>query len=108
MIAARMHRDLFARVIFVAGALAVGCGQGGTTTLEKDDPEASNPNHCADVYAPDIVPTFEIQIAPDQCSALQHEYQDWMARQQQNLDLKPYHPLISFKYGDEVVNDAYI
>ena len=92
-----------------AGALALGaCSVADPATSEKDDPEASNPYNCADLFAPGLLPTFEIQIAPEEWSALQAEFADWMARQQQNLDLKPYHPLIQFKYGDEVVTDAQI
>jgi spore coat protein CotH len=90
------------------GTAAAGCGQGSSMTSEANDPEASNPHNCADIFAQDIFPTFELQIAPDQWSALQMEYQTWMQRQADNLDLKPYHPLISFKYGSEVVSDAYI
>jgi hypothetical protein len=93
----------------VASTLALGaCGVSDPSTSAKDDPEASNPYYCADLFAPDLLPTFEIQIAPAEWSALQSEFADWMARQQQNLDLKPYHPLIQFKYGDEVVTDAQI
>src|SRR4051794_34623708 len=99
-----------ASLTFVAavGIAAAGCGQGSSMTSEATDPEASNPHNCADIYAQDIFPTFEIQIAPEQWSAMQTEYQTWMQRQADNLDLKPYHPLISFKYGSEMVTDAYI
>jgi len=88
-------------------AAAAGCAPQSGTTVALADPEASNPYHCADIFAPDLLPTFEITIAPDDWSALKSEYADWKARQDQNLDLKPYHP-ITFKYGGEVIDDAYI
>lgn len=89
-------------------AAAGGCAASSPGTSEEDDPEASNPYHCADVYAPGLLPTFEIQIAPEDWTDLETEYETWKTRQDQNLDLKPYHPLISFAYGDEVVSDAEI
>jgi hypothetical protein len=93
-------------VAFVLAAV-LGCAPTTTRTYEVDDPEFSNPYHCGDLFAPALLPTFEVQIAPQEWSALQAEFADWKARQDQNLDLKPYHP-ITFKYGQEVVSDAYI
>jgi hypothetical protein len=87
--------------------LAAGCGKGASSTVELDDPEASNPHGCADVFAPDLLPTFEVKISDADWGALQMEYADWMARQDQNLDLKPYHPTV-FTYGSEVYEDAQI
>jgi CotH kinase protein/Putative metal-binding motif len=95
-------------MLALAGAVLAGCQTGVTGTSEVSDPEASNPHGCADLFAPGLLPTFEIQIAPAEWSAIGAEYRDWKARQEQNLDLKPYHPLISFRYGPEVVSDAQI
>lgn len=83
-------------------------GPGRPMISEQDDPEVANPHGCADIYAQNLLPTFEIEIAPSEWSALQNELATWMDRQAAGLDIKPYHPLIAFKYGDEVVQDAYI
>jgi hypothetical protein len=99
---------VLAAALGVLGAAVSGCGTGnGASISEADDPEALNPHNCADIFAPTLLPTFEIQIASGEWDALNAEFQDWKLRQDQSLDLKPYHPVV-FRYGDEVVEDAFI
>jgi len=102
-----MTRTGIFAIVSTVAALAVGCGPQSSGTVKFDDPEAANPHGCADVFAPDLLPTFEVDISAADWAALQMEYADWMARMSQNLDLKPYHPAV-FHYGNEVFEDAQI
>jgi hypothetical protein len=88
-------------------AAAAACGMPGSAVSDVADPEASNPYNCADVFAPDLLPTFEMQISPDEWSAIQKEYATAKQRMEQNLDLKPYHPMV-FKYGAETYQDVFV
>jgi hypothetical protein len=65
-------------------------------------------DNCSDLYAQGVFPTFEIEIAPAEWAAIQAEFADPGGREAQGLSPKPYHPLVSFKYGNEVVTDAMI
>jgi hypothetical protein len=102
-------RALLSLVMVVAGGwLGGGCNGGSDPIIsEADDPEASNPYQCSDIFAPTLLPTFEVDIDPVEWAALMAEFQDWKARQDQSLDLKPYHPIV-FHYGDETFSDAFI
>jgi len=71
------------------------------------DPPRS-PDGCADLYADDLLPTFELELEPAEWAALQDEFARPAEREAQGLDPKPYHPVRLFKYGDEVVLDAMI
>jgi hypothetical protein len=82
----------------LAAAGAWGCG-GGSTGPDPDR-AAFDTTGCADIYAPDLLPTFAITIAPAEWEAMQAEYRDWIARRDMGLDLKPYHP-VEFSYGSE-------
>jgi hypothetical protein len=89
-------------------ALATSCSnRSGATLSESNDPEAANPYGCADIYAPDLLPSFSIDIAPQEWTAINAEFQDWKTRQDATLDLKPYHPIV-FHYGSESYEDAFI
>ncbi|MCA9540629.1 MAG: CotH kinase family protein, partial [Myxococcales bacterium] len=63
---------------------------------------------CADLYDQDIVPTFSIEIAPEEWAAIQAEFAAPREREAAGLPLKPYHPLLKFTYEGEVVEDAMI
>jgi hypothetical protein len=65
-------------------------------------------DNCPDIYAQGIFPTFEVEIDDAEWAALQAEFADPSAREAQGLSPKPYHPLKSFKYRDEVYTDAMI
>jgi hypothetical protein len=110
-----MHRGL-------ALALIVGaCGEDALPPPGVDggappepDPDAAipipepYPRACRALFAQDLLPTFEIEIAESEWEALRDEYVNWQEREAMGLDLKPYHPLISFTYEGETVTDAMI
>ena len=66
------------------------------------------PDGCSDVYADDIVPVFELTLAPEVWAALADEFAHPNERDTAGLPLKPYHPVAAFRYGDEVVHDAWV
>ena len=53
---------------------------------------------CADLYDPDVVPVFELDIQPEDWAAIEADYA---------AGRKEYHPAV-FRYGDEVVEDAQV
>jgi hypothetical protein len=63
---------------------------------------------CSDLFSQVILPTFEIEIDPQEWAALQDDFAHPGDREAMGLPPKPYHPLRKFRYGDEVVNDAMI
>jgi hypothetical protein len=86
-----------------AGSGAMG-GTGGALISGPLPP----PGPCADIFADDLFPTYELQISQAEWNALLQDFYDV----QQNLDAKrdthPYHRVDQFKYGGEVVNNATI
>src|SRR5262245_47119031 len=58
------------------------------------------PKPCHPLYAPELFPTFEVDIDDAEWAAIQDEYTNWMDRQEMGLPLKPYHP-ITFSYRGE-------
>lgn len=97
------------RILLVVGvAVGIGCGGGDApATSEENDQEASNPFRCNDLHAPGLLPTFELEIAPQEWAALEQEYATWKDRELAGEDVKPYHPAV-FRYGDEVAADAFV
>jgi len=81
-----------------AGATGIG-GAGGT---------GGPPGACADIFADDLFPTYELQIDPDSWNALMNDFVSMQANRAANLDYHPYHTLAEFKYGDEVFHNAWI
>jgi len=63
---------------------------------------------CSDLYDQGRFPTFEIEIDDAEWAAIQDEFARPAEREAAGLPPKPYHPLRSFRYGDEVVTDAMI
>jgi hypothetical protein len=96
------------------------CPDGRVLTLADAGPEgdAAPPpepmglrpieDNCADLYDQAFVPTFEVEIDPAEWAAIEDEFAHPAEREEAGLPLKPYHPLIQFKYGQEVVHDAMI
>ncbi|MCB9674069.1 MAG: CotH kinase family protein [Alphaproteobacteria bacterium] len=78
------------------------------STCEKLEPAPFTPEPCPDLFDPGRVPAYSIVIAPEEWAALQDEYANWRERERDGLEVKPYHPLVTFRYGDEVVTDAVI
>jgi len=68
------------------------------TDADSDtDTEAVYPKPCADLYDPEIVPTFELEIEPEEWTALEADCASYV---------KQYRPIV-FRYGDEA-QDAMI
>lgn len=119
-----------ALAVAIAAAVTAGLATGGCGGGEGDDvvadppanpdagvgpgpapdgaPPTTGPRACPDLYAEEILPTFEIEIAPEEWEALEVEYATWRQREAAGLPRKPYHPLIAFRYGAELVTDAQI
>lgn len=81
-----------------------------TTNVDDDnnDDDDDLPKPCADIYAQDILPTFEIEISQENWEKLVYEYEHWQELEEQGLPIKNYYPLESFRYEDEVIHDAMI
>jgi hypothetical protein len=84
--------------LWIAGAGCTGAGDAG------DDPDraAFESSGCADLYAPDLLPTFELTVAPEEWQALETEFATWRERQAAAQDLKPEHPA-TFGYEGQSV-----
>jgi hypothetical protein len=86
-----------------------------TTTTMPDmgvDPNDQIPppdeEGCHAIYAQDLLPTFEVTIAPEHWELLMWEWNNGMANEAADLEYNPYHPLEEFRYGDVVIHDAHI
>ncbi|MEZ4474081.1 MAG: CotH kinase family protein [bacterium] len=63
---------------------------------------------CPDLYRQDLLPVFQVEIDPAEWEAMRDEFLHPREREAAGLPLKPYHPLRTFRYGDEIVGDAMI
>lgn len=63
---------------------------------------------CPAIYAQDLLPTFEITVAPEVWEQLMFEWNHGQDNEDAGIDVNPYHPLIEFKYGDVRIDDAAI
>lgn len=100
------------------GGVVVGPADGGTVPAMRPPkgigvPPAPKKDEegCPLIYAQDRLPTFEIEIAPEEWTALRYEWDhgnelDDAGRP--SWEIHPYHPLIAFKYDGAVVTDAAI
>jgi spore coat protein CotH len=77
------------------GAASTGGTTGDDTT---GGPWVAKP--CPEIYAQDILPTFELEISSGELAELKSE---WLAADEDNIDE---HPLESFKYVDIVIESA--
>lgn len=62
---------------------------------------------CADIYSQDLLPTFEVEIAPAEWDAIREEFLTRDERLAAGLDPHPWHPIV-FRYGSETRTDAMI
>lgn len=69
------------------GGVSAGAGTGGVSG------GSSYPLACSDVYDPDVVPVFELEIAADQLELLESDCEE---------EIKEYRPAL-FRYGSETV-----
>jgi hypothetical protein len=64
------------------------------------------------MYDPDVVTGYSIVIAPEEWDAILDEYVNWKDRRNAGLDVKPWHPLVSFRWAEDpenrVITDARI
>lgn len=79
------------------------------------DPNAVIPepdtDGCHGLYAQELLPTFELEIAPAEWAALVDEWENGLVNEEledQGLldDYNPYHPLERFRYGEIEIDDA--
>jgi hypothetical protein len=63
---------------------------------------------CPAIYAQDLLPTFEVTIDPEYWELLMWEWNNGAANEAADLEYNPYHPLVEFRYGDVVIDDAHI
>ena len=73
-------------------------GDSTPDTGETSDPDEDGPEGCDDLYDPDLMPAFEVEISDAEWSKLLRDY----ARGD-----KEYHPIV-FRYDGEEVSDAMI
>lgn len=71
---------------------AAGSSTGGASTGGSS--ASGYPRPCADIYDPDIVPTFEVEIAPEELALMEQDC---------SLEIKEYRP-VTFHYGDETAS----
>lgn len=83
----------------------LGCGSG---CPDKEVAEPHSPVLCPDLFDEDRLVDIRVEIAPEEWQAMREEYVGWEDRKRQGLDLKPYHPLISFRANGEDIDDAQI
>jgi hypothetical protein len=84
-----------------------GSGPVSGTTPDGGTPVAVSQG-CPAIFSQTVLPTFEIEIAPDDWQALHEDAVRGEERLAAGLDPHPYRPLISFRYGDLEKRDAMI
>jgi len=75
---------------------------------DDSDDDDDLPRECPDIYDQDVIPVFEVEISQDVWDQIVYEYQHWRELEEQGLPIKNYYPLLSFRYEDEVIDDAMI
>ncbi|MCX4239577.1 CotH kinase family protein [Paraliomyxa miuraensis] len=85
---------------------------GDTGGVPEDPPEEAYPvdeEGCHVIYAQDILPTFELTIHPAVWDQLQYEWNTGHIYEDvEGYDIKPYHSVAEFRYGDTVITNASI
>jgi hypothetical protein len=66
------------------------------------------PGPCADIFADDLFPTYELQISQAEWDALLQDFYSLDQNIDAKRDVHPYHRVDQFKYGGEVVTNATI
>lgn len=105
-------------VLLSAALLVVGCGEApgingddtpdGGPGPDTGNPDAGFPNgadDCPPMYRQDILPTYELTLAPNEWAAMQDEFLHRAEREAAGLNPKPYHPA-AFRYvaGDQRID----
>ncbi len=88
--------------VITTGAITTGDITTGGTTDATTGPgpiEPWAPKPCPQIFAQDLLPTFELELSNSELDKLKSEWKS-------QLNDAPEHPLKSFKFGDTVVTDA--
>jgi hypothetical protein len=83
---------------------------GGDAALPGDGgPPPATDHGCADLFAEDVLATFDLDIAPAEMAALEDEFLNWAEREAADppLDPNPYHPA-TLRYQGETVPDVMV
>jgi spore coat protein CotH len=75
---------------------------------EPEDPHAPAEDGCHEIYAQDLLPTFELTIDEDTWEALEWEWKHGAKQEIKGENPKPHHSLTEFRYGDIVIDNAEI
>ncbi len=81
---------------------------GGGTEDPNEQIPPPDEEGCPAIFAQDILPTFELTIAPEVWTQLQWEWEHGVELVDKGLDPRPYHPLTEFRHGEIVIGDAEI
>lgn len=81
--------------------LSVGCGD-DLRPLPPGQPLRDPPDgtvtvtspECSDLFADDVLVTYEVEIDPSEWAKIHDEFVNWQAREAAGLDLNPYHPVV--------------
>jgi len=99
------------------GAISETVGQGGSVGNRGGSSGGGStggasgsgaPGACADIFSDDLLPTYQIQIAPADWNAIVNDFYTMQQNLNAGLDYHPYHPVAEFRYGDEVVPNTLI
>ncbi len=93
----------------IAGAgAATGASGGGVAGASGGNGGPFMPGPCADIFADDLFPTYQIQVAPAEWNALLNDFYTMQQNIAAGLGYHPYHALAEFRYGSEVITNALI
>jgi spore coat protein CotH len=79
---------------------STGAASTGGTTGDDTTGGPWVAGECPEIYAQDLLPTFELEIGAGELAELESE---WLAADEDDIEE---HPLESFKYGDIVISNA--
>jgi hypothetical protein len=96
---------------WLSGCSSHAPSAGGGQATHPTDPSSSStdgggsPTECPALFSQDILPSYDIEISPDEWAAVLGDFRDRAANQAAGNDIHPYHP-ITFHYQNDVVSDA--
>jgi hypothetical protein len=90
------------------GPTGSGTAGAGNTTPKEGGPFTFTPGPCADVFADDLLPTYELRISDADWAALMNDFDTMQVNSAAGLDYHPYHNVDEFKYGDEILHNVLI
>jgi hypothetical protein len=87
-----------------SGGSPGGTGSGGAPGTGG----GPDPHQCADVFSQDLLVVYDVTLAPAVWEALLYDFHHREEREAAGQDINPYHPVQSFRYGDQVITSAMI